>query len=414
MASNLVTTPVDVYQLINNAVWQATGKNPLANLDTTNYAGVGNLEMVQGFENTINAISTVLTRTIFAVRPYTSRYKSLNVSDSQWGAQYRKITPLMRDAEASQDWNTDINPNQLADGQSIDMYKINKPKVVQFNFYGSKTLEKSTTIFRHQLNQAFRSRSEFMAFVDAVMMQFYNDIELINEQRTRLTLNSFIAGLQAMGGARTRDMIAEYNTFKGTTYTREEIMSNHLTEFMQFFISELSIISDAMVDMTTLHHATVKDYNITRFTPKSKQRLFIYSPLLKRAEASVFSEIFNPLYLQIKGGFDTVAFWQNPQEPSAINITPNILNTETGAQEAAEEVSIPYVAAVMFDREALGVQPKFDYESTTPFNSAGGYWNVFHHWNFNAYMDYTENAILFTLGPGGEPAAIETAKARKR
>lgn len=55
-----------------------------------------------------------------------------------------------------------------------------------------------------------------------------------------------------------------------------------------------------------------------------------------------------------------------------------------------------------FDEEAVGVMPQFDYASTTPFNSAGGYYNMYMHWRFNSYCDYTENAILFVLGEGGE------------
>ena len=45
--------------------------------------------------------------------------------------------------------------------------------------------------------------------------------------------------------------------------------------------------------------------------------------------------------------------------------------------------------------------PQFDYASTTPFNSAGGYYNMYNHWRFNSYCDYTENAVLFVLGAGG-------------
>ena len=56
---------------------------------------------------------------------------------------------------------------------------------------------------------------------------------------------------------------------------------------------------------------------------------------------------------------------------------------------------------MLYDEEALGVMPQFDYASTTPFNSAGGYYNMYIHWRFNTYNDFTENAILFVLGDGG-------------
>lgn len=100
--------------------------------------------------------------------------------------------------------------------------------------------------------------------------------------------------------------------------------------------------------------------------------------------------------------FETVNFWQSQSNPTAITATPNILNVNTGqSQTAPEAVSVPYVVGMIFDTEALGVMPQFNYASTTPFNSAGGYYNMYYHWRFNSYCDYTENAILFIMGDGG-------------
>ena len=75
-------------------------------------------------------------------------------------------------------------------------------------------------------------------------------------------------------------------------------------------------------------------------------------------------------------------------------------------------VNLPFVVGAIFDREAVGVMPQFDYASTTPFNSAGGYYNMYYHWLFNSYVDYTENAILFIMSDGGAPASASTRKER--
>ena len=135
MANSL--TPRDVYQLMNQIVSQATGQTTHAVVDTTSFVSVGETLLRTAAENTLNAISTVLADTIFSVRPYRGKLESLRVSQRRWGAQIRKIVNLYSEAEASEDWNTDINATQLQDGASVDMYTIKSPKAMQLNFYGN-------------------------------------------------------------------------------------------------------------------------------------------------------------------------------------------------------------------------------------------------------------------------------------
>lgn len=402
--------PQDVYTIVNDIAYQATGRKELTAVDTSTFVSVGEVLLRTGVENTLNALSTVLAYTIFSVRPYRSPLFSLRVSPQRWGSQVRKITPLPQDFEASQDWNTQLSSQALADGNSVDMYKINAPKALQLNFYGTKVLQKHITRFRDQLTLAFQNEAEFMRFVNAVMIEFANEVEIGNEAETRLTLVNFFTGLQAMGLS-VVDLTAAFNTKYSTTYTREQLLTDHLTQFMQFFVSQVKTISDRLVDMSAYNHANIKGYKpILRHTPKSKQKMIMYGPMFTEAEATVFSEIFNPIYLELGRNFETVNFWQSQKDPTAIEATPSILDINTGeAKKAESAVSIPYVVGAIFDEEACGIVPQFNYASTTPFNSAGGYYNMFYHWRFNSYVDYTENAVLFILGDGGEPTSRKAA-----
>lgn len=403
MANQVFPDIHDAYLLINDIAKQATGREDLKAVDTSTFVSVGETLLRIGTENTLNAISTVLADTIFSVRPYRAKLQSLRVAEKRWGAIIRKLVPLYMETEQSEDWNTVNNPTQLADGQSVDMYKINAPKLVQLNFSGCQTLQKHITRFRNQLTLAFRNEREFLAFVDSIMIEFANEVEIANEQQTRLTLVNFFTGLSAMGGANVIDLTAEYNKEYGTSYTRQELLTAHLTSFMQFFVSTVKIYSDRLTDMSALYHYNLSNYQpILRHTPKSRQRMIMYSPVFTRAEASVFSEIFNPLYLELGGNLETVNFWQSQQTPESMTATPSILDVNTGERiKATSAVTLDYVVGAIFDEEALGIMPRFDYASTTPFNSAGGYYNMYYHWFFNSYNDFTENAILFVLGGGG-------------
>lgn len=401
-----IITPQDVYQLMNQIALQALGNQEQAVVDTTSFVSVGEKLLRTGTENTLNAISTVIARTIFSVRPYRAKLSSLLRSEERWGAQTRKIVYLYSGAEKSENWNTQLAPDQLADGNSIDMYKINSPKAVQLNFYGTKTLQKHITRFRNQLFQAFHSEAEFIAFIDGAMVEFWNEVEIMNESRARLTMLNFMGGMLAYNSnANVIDVVAGYNAENDTEYTREQLLSGvNIEGFMKYLSSLVKIYSERLTDFGFKYHANLTGTNIPRHTPKGRQRMIMYNPVFIKAKAEVYSSLFNPSYLDI-GDFEGVNFWQNADNPTAIQVKPNYLNLSNGSsQDATSTISHPYVLGLLYDEEALGVTPQYDYSSATPFNSAGEYWNLFLHWNFNAYNDFTENAVLFVLGDGG-PAA---------
>ena len=396
-----VLTPVDVYALMNAVVSQATGRTDLAVVDTTTFSSVGEIVLRTGTENTLNAISTVIGKTIFSVRPYKGKLESLRVAQQRWGGQVRKIINLYDEAEKSDDWNTDVAQNAHDDGNSVDMYKTRKPKAVQLNFYGTKVLQKHITRFRDQLSLAFHSEDEFIRFIDSVMVEFSNEIELLNEAESRTTLLNFMAGISSMGLTEV-DLVAEYNNEYGTQYTRAQLLSTYIESFMKFVAAEIKIYSSRLTDMSTLYHANLTGYNkIMRHTPKERQKMIMYEPIFIKTQAEVYSGLFNPEYLDI-GSFEGVNYWQSQSTPTSINVKPNILDVATGASKDADTaVNLDYVLGILFDEEACGVMPQFDYSSTTPFNSAGGYYNMYMHWRFNSYCDYTENAVLFVMGEGG-------------
>lgn len=416
-------TPMDAYQLMNEIVYQATGKNEISVVDTSTFVSVGETVLRTGTENTLSAISTVIGRTIFSTRPYKAKLSSLEVGQERWGGQTRKITYLMGSLEQSQDWNTNLAENQLADGNSVDMYKIKKPKAVQLNFYGTQVLQKHITRFRDQLALAFSNEREFIQFISGVMVEFNNEIELVNEGRARAVLLNYMAGMDAMGLTEV-DLVAEYNTRFGTQYTRAQLLSTYMPEFMKFLAAQIKVYSERLTDMSGIYHANLSNYDmIPRHSPKSRQKMIMYNPIFIEAESQVYSSLFNPQYLEI-GAFEGVNYWQDIKDPTKIIAKPNILNVNTGAsQDAAANVTIPFVLGMLYDEEALGIMPQFDYASTTPFNSAGGYYNMYIHWRFNTYNDFTENAILFVLGEGGNPnpspgqsdggTEVQTAQAAK-
>lgn len=400
-------TPTDVYALVNEIVSQATGQKSIAVVDTTSFVSVGaKLVSTQvAAENTLNAISTVLARTIFSQRPYRGSLDIMRVSEEKWGAVVRKIIPLSFDAEKSNDYNTDIDSDQLADGESIDPYKIVNPKVLELDFWGTKKLQAHITRYRDQLSMAFTSEREFMGFIDAVMTEFFNSIERMNEGRSRLVLANAIGGTYAMSSDAPTcvvDLTDGYNTKYGTSYTREQLLTTYAESFLKYFVAEVKKYSERMKDSTALYHANITGYKkILHHTPKSMQKLIMYTPYFIDSETQVLPTVYNDELLRI-ADYEGVNFWQDPETPEKVIVKPTYLKVADGtSMDASESITIDCVIGFLYDIEFMGVLPQFDYSSVTPFNSAGGYWNEFYHWRFNNWTDFTENHILFIMGAGG-------------
>ena len=406
-------TPTDVYALVNEIVKQATGQKSIAVVDTTSFIAVGaQLVGTQiAAENTLNAISTVLARTIFSVRPYRGSLDIMRVSEQRWGAIIRKVIPLPTDAEKSNDYNTDIDGDQLADGESIDPWKINNPKVIQLSFWGTKKLQAHITRYRDQLSMAFTSETEFMRFIDAVMTEFFNSIERMNEGRSRLVLANAIAGTYAMAATTPScvvDLTAAYNDKYNTSYTREQLLTTYAESFLKFFVATVKKYSKRLQDSTALYHANVLSKKILHHTPQALQRFIVYEPYFIDSETEVLPTVFNDELLRI-ADYEGVNFWQDPATPEKVYCKPTYLKeSDATTIDADSAIEIDCVIGLLYDEEFMGVLPQFEYSAVSPFNSAGGYWNEHYHWRFLNFTDFTENHILFIMGAGGNSKSKAT------
>lgn len=397
MASSNVLGVQDAYQLINAISAQSIGASGLTATDTSSFIKVAEAIMQTGVESTMNALAYVLGRTIFSIRPYSSKLASLERDPERWGMITRKITYLMMGAVASQNWNTQLDSTQLADGASVDPFEINGVKTIQFNIPGAETLETKYTQFMNQLRVALRSEAEFVEFFNGLGRHILNMIEKQKESKSRAVLANFIAGKVAMDNG-VRDLVYDFNVAFGSSYTREQLLTTYASDFWKFVAAEIKTDSERLTNMSVSNHCSLTGYDpIVRHTPVERQKLVVYGPAFNAQKAYVFSTLFNPEYLNISTT-EELTHWQAEDYPASINVKPSIFNTTTGEANAAlAAVSIPYVLGVLFDEEALGIMPKFE-SAGSIYNPHGDYTNFVWHWLYKSYCDYTENGIVYVLG----------------
>ena len=84
--------------VLTSLVKQATGQTPIAITDTGSFVSVAQTAIRNNKDGVINALSEVLARTIFSVRPYESKFTGLEMDTFRWGNMMRKL------AIADSDW----------------------------------------------------------------------------------------------------------------------------------------------------------------------------------------------------------------------------------------------------------------------------------------------------------------------
>lgn len=392
-------TPVDVYKIVNDMNSQMFGTKEIEVIDATSFVSVGEKMLRSGTENIMNAMAVTFMNNYFPNTPYIGKVRIIDESSERWGAITLETIPLHQDEEASEDTNTDLNATQFDDGNSVDMYKIKKPKVVQLKFYGTKKEQNHITRLDDQLSQSLRSAEEFGKFYVSVMTEFRNDIEQAMEAGRRLAICNYIAGISAMGLYEV-DLTQEYNTEHGTQYTGLQLRTTYAKDFVPWFVAYVQNLSDCMTERSTMYHANFTGQDILRFTPKEYQKFIMLNSFWKQAQTSVLSAAFNDKYLKI-ADVEFINYWQSIKNPEQIKIKPNILDLATGeSKDATTNVELPYVLGCIFDRRAVGVNYQFTKTITTPVNAAGDYYNTYVHYRKNYWNNYTHNGVVFVMGEG--------------
>ena len=382
----------DVHTIINAIAQQATGRSIIAPVDSSGFVTVATTLEKTGFNQTYNAISEVLGRTIFSMRPYSRKFKGLDYTNEEWGNFTRKITPIDTEAIKPEEW-------ELKNGTAVDMFKPQLNQLLQTNLYGSNAYVRQTTRTREQIKTALRSESEFSSFWSMLVQNASDLIEQDKETTNRLTLANLIAGvISANAPATVRHLFTEYKAHTGlTTLKPNDIYKpEYYKDFMLWAMGEIAIASDNMTDRTTLYHSNIVGKTVTRHTPYDKQRLYFYTPNKRHIEFNAFTNIFNPDFVKL-AITETVNFWQNPQEPGSIEVKPAWMHTDGTIKTLEEPKKFNNIFAVLTDVETAGVNWYDEYTESTPVNALGSYYNTFYHFRARHFNDFTENAIVFLL-----------------
>lgn len=376
------------YSFLNALHQEATGQqSSVQSVNSSNFVSVATATLATGYDNVLNAISQVLTRTIIAVRPYSAKFDGLVKSESEWGGIVRKINYLEDSAIAEQAYI-------LTDGNSVDPWTINKIKVLETHYYGKAVYSYVKTITREQLKEAFSNPSNFATFISGELTHISNMWEQWFENLKRVTLLSFIA--QKINNGDVIYLLDEYNTATGKSLTATSVRDpDEYPGFIKFAVGRVSQVSQMMTERSQLFQTQLTGSTIIRHTPKADQRSYFLSEFLENMRTEVKSDVYHDDYLNLNET-EAVGYWQNIMNPSEIDVTAPCLD-QYGAVTSTGQIAGDGILGVIFDRDAVGVNIFQNEVISTPLNARGLYYNLWHHAKVRLETDETEKGVVFAL-----------------
>lgn len=413
----------DAYDIVNAMLDNIQGiSDTLEVVDTSTFIDAGEAILSAPREDTLNALGLVIGRTLVAVRPYNAKLGIFNsFENGVFANRMRKISFYSTDAIYDGASNTQFHTN-FADGfdngkngTDVDsptgfvsagsMWEQNFKHPLEINFGGSSEFQTSITLPEDALERAFRSESDFLEFWNGMLTDKANDVEQMKESFNYALLDNVIGATYGMNnGKQVVNLTKKYNDLfapSGVTYTTKDLLTTYFVEFLEFFVSEIRKTSDLLTHRTAVYHQPLTqtfngvDQSILRHTPKDKQRMIMFNPLWIDAEARVYPEIFNERYLKIEN-FEAVDFWQNFNDPSAIDVIPSYPDY-IDIDETPEEVNLTYVVGMIYDADAIMTDFQLDRVTVSPLEAKRFYRNMFYTIRRNYIFDASENIVIFIM-----------------
>ena len=400
MANDLTFTQASA--ILNEIQSQATGASTIAAVDSASFITSAQTALKTGYDPLMKAISQVLSRTIFSVRPYRRKFNGIMVDQITFGNRVRKLS--IADSDLVNDdryqypvaYTTGKTPPN-GDGLAVDQQIQRKPKILETNFYGANVYQDYYTIYKDQLDCAFTD--EFSRFITMVTQNVTDKLEQVRENIARATIANHIGAIcnEAQNG-RVVHLLTEYKTLTGLKdLTAQSVYQPaNFKPFMQWVFARISSISAMMTERSEMFQTVVNEMHILRHTPLDRQKVYLYAPARFQTETMAIADTYHDNFLRFADN-ETVNFWQSIETPDSISVKPVYIGTDGALVTPDTAVEQAGIFGIIFDEEALGYTTMQQWANPAPFNARGGYTTMWIHETQRSWSDLTEKAVVLLL-----------------
>lgn len=310
-----------IKNLVNDAVEDALGVNATLNdLDTTDIVSMGKaISQYDAYEGFYGSLVNRIVKTIYAIRVYEGRTRSILRDEHEYGAFIQKVYYDMPEAVDNPAYNVVSVDGVTGDRtySQADPYGVTTVVGVSSLIYGGKGTW-SIEIMRpiNQIKSAFLDEASMMAFIDGIYIAVENAFNLEQERLVALAADTAIA--HALNAGLARNLLSEYNTlFPNNTLTVEEAMVS--ADFLRFASKEIKDTIGHMGTMSTVFNAQ----GYKTFTPRDKLVVEMLEQFENAVDTYLKSDTFHEELVALPN-HEKVQFWQGSGKTFAFDDTSSI------------------------------------------------------------------------------------------
>ena len=390
--------------VLNDIVKQATGRIALTTT-TADFISVAQTALTSvGKDAIFNALSNVLARTIFSVRPYSASMIGLEKDLPTWGAYMRKMNIVASDwgDNDAYKWPVTYDSTQTGhetgDGYSVDPWVIQKREFIQTNFLGQSVFSDHYTIFDEQLETAFTGPDEFGRFLGMLTTDMNNKLEMCYDNVSRTLVSNFASGLYAENdSSRVVKLLTLYHSETQGSYTADSILlPDNYPGFIKWAYAKIASIASMFRENSVKYQTMINSKPVLHHTPYNKQKMYMLAGDRFAIDSRVLADTFHDNYLEY-ADVETVNFWQSIDTPDTIKMKPTYTHTDGTVKTASSAVTVAPVFALLFDEDAMGWARVHQNVLPTPVNPRGEYRNMFYNCRIRCFSDNTEKGVIFVL-----------------
>ena len=390
-----------IAEILTEAYQQATGRKAVGNIPWSSMVQVFGTGVPNNQDNLYGVLEGVLAKTLFAVRPISEPFLGLEWDEQKYGDYVRKLTPITTEPETNEEWNIAAeaakeNPNFACCSAPVTQ------DFLAVRISGGNTFARKWTMFRNQVNSAFRSQAEVAEFFSMLATERANRMKLDRISVKRSLINNAILGAVAYyagENVNTRmnfKALTAYNSATGLSLTKADIMQpSNFREFLIFLKASIDTLRKMMRDASAVFHYNIPGKVVDRHTPAGYERLYIltkYATYFKANEAG----LYNPDRLPEIGDYEEVNYWQNPDDPETVKGSANILYSDGSVVNIGNQ-TVQNVVALLTDRDFMGTANIDTWTAPEPYNARFGFQNTWYHNTYRSLLDWTENCVVVTL-----------------
>ena len=380
-----------IYEILNGITNEVLGETALVQEDLSDIVQLG--EQVfnsTSIDNYVKSLINHIGRVVFVNRPYNSSAPSVLMDSWEFGSVLEKITSALPEATENESW-------ELVDGQSYDPNVFYKPDVSAKFYNGLTTFEIPMSFTERQVKESFSDAAQLNAFMSMIENSIYKSMTVKTDSLIMRTINSMIgetlydeystAQYSASSGIRAVNLLYLYNTQYGLTGDDALTTSEALTsaDFIRFAAYTMGVYQYRMSKISNLFNIGGTD----KFTTPDFLHFVMLADFAKSADVFLQSNTFHDEFTKLPSA-ELVPYWQGSGTGYGFDSITGI-NIKTGANH---EVNASGILAVMFDRDALGVN-NYDRRTTTYYNPKAEFFNNWYKQDARYFNDANENFVVF-------------------